>query len=536
MNVVLSEDTPVVTLHGVLSIQRVGREGWQSRSMEWPPFAVMYPMLSFWPYVAAVLHVVLAVVASGHAVLTKRDTRAAIGWVGMIWFAPLVGVLLYIWLGINRIERRARSLRADRPRPASSSGLCQCPPEILDRALTPEGTHLKHLITLVRDVTRRPLLAGNRVTPLVNGDDAYPAMLQAIDEAERSVTLTTYIFRHDAMGQRFLEALRRAVSRQVPTGGSPTPPDTANPGGDLAMFGPGGGVGNNVYFVSPESIIDAAYAPTGEEETPPETGGGVGLPGIYGAIVGAILGQTPDGDPVNEMLNNLDMRKKGPGLRAANGRALGHANLEAGILEGQMQVGLEQGAVKAGELAIKGLRKIPAAGEIGNAIGHGIAGEKLNWPETIEGVLKNLFEISDELDLEDVDLDEDPGTIKIPLGKDPPYPDNTGGLPNPFREGAPDLPYQQHHFATDKNSTYTPRMEKIADEYDLDLDGDWNKEILPHLGRHPNEYHQFVLDGMRRAAKEAGDDKEKFLELFDQYVKEPIRKNPQLLRKIGWTM
>jgi cardiolipin synthase len=59
------------------------------------------------------------------------------------------------------------------------------------------------------------LLAGNRVTPLVNGDQAYPAMLQAIDEAARSITLTTYIFERDPTGQQFLEALRGAVSRRV---------------------------------------------------------------------------------------------------------------------------------------------------------------------------------------------------------------------------------------------------------------------------------------------------------------------------------
>ena len=67
----------------------------------------------------------------------------------------------------------------------------------------------------MREVSRRPLVAGNRVTPLVSGDQAYPAMLQAIDEAARSVTLSTYIFAHDGTGQRFLDALRRAVSRGV---------------------------------------------------------------------------------------------------------------------------------------------------------------------------------------------------------------------------------------------------------------------------------------------------------------------------------
>ena len=97
-----------------------------------------------------------------------------------------------------------------------------------------------------------------------------------------------------------------------------------------------------------------------------------------------------------------------------------------------------------------------------------------------------------------------------------------------------ELPSQLHHFGTNKSNTYTPEMQKIADKYGLDLDDTWNKELLPHLGRHPNKYHDFVLDGMRRAAREAGKSKQKFLELFEKYVKEPIRQNPDLLRKMGW--
>lgn len=93
---------------------------------------------------------------------------------------------------------------------------------------------------------------------------------------------------------------------------------------------------------------------------------------------------------------------------------------------------------------------------------------------------------------------------------------------------------QIHHFATNKNSTYTPQMEEIAKKYNLDLDGAWNKESLQHSGRHVNEYHEFVLRGMQKADAEAAGNVEKFLELFEKYVKEPIRNNPDLLYRIGW--
>ena len=106
--------------------------------------------------------------------------------------------------------------------------------------------------------------------------------------------------------------------------------------------------------------------------------------------------------------------------------------------------------------------------------------------------------------------------------------------PEAKTEPAAKLPLQEHHFATNKNLKYAPEMARIADRYSLELDHIWNKELLPHRGRHPNEYHEFVLEGMRRAAKEAGPNKSKFLELFEKYVKEPVRKNPQMLRKDYW--
>ena len=74
-----------------------------------------FGLIDIWFYFAAALEMGLAIAASGHALLYKRDVRATIAWVGMIWLVPFVGAGLYVWLGINRIERRARSRRARRP-------------------------------------------------------------------------------------------------------------------------------------------------------------------------------------------------------------------------------------------------------------------------------------------------------------------------------------------------------------------------------------------------------------------------------------
>jgi cardiolipin synthase len=80
------------------------------------------------------------------------------------------------------------------------------------------GEENKSLATLTRFVDRVtdvPLLAGNRVEPLQGGEAAYAAMLDAIDQAEQSVALSTFIFERDGGGTLFLDALGRAVERKV---------------------------------------------------------------------------------------------------------------------------------------------------------------------------------------------------------------------------------------------------------------------------------------------------------------------------------
>lgn len=52
-----------------------------------------------------------------------------------------------------------------------------------------------------------PILDGNRVEVLLNGDQIFPAMLKAIRAAEHSITFETYIYWSETIGREFSEAL-----------------------------------------------------------------------------------------------------------------------------------------------------------------------------------------------------------------------------------------------------------------------------------------------------------------------------------------
>src|SRR3954469_12103017 len=90
------------------------------------------------PLVLVVISLAMSLFASIHAVLHKRDPRAAVSWAGIIWLVPLGGALLYLTFGVNRIARRAGKLRRRRKAVDLSKPGTICSEEELRSALAPD--------------------------------------------------------------------------------------------------------------------------------------------------------------------------------------------------------------------------------------------------------------------------------------------------------------------------------------------------------------------------------------------------------------
>ena len=157
----------------------------------------------FWTALA-IVQVLGSAAVTVHVLLRQRNPVSAAAWIGLAWLAPAFGAALYVLLGVNRIERRGQRLRR-RPVTAPDQPAC-C-------AIAP--AHLIPLDRAASEITGRPLLAGNTAAPLQHGEAAYPAMLDAIAAARHSIALSSYIFRHDGIGRRFIAALSAAQARGV---------------------------------------------------------------------------------------------------------------------------------------------------------------------------------------------------------------------------------------------------------------------------------------------------------------------------------
>ena len=184
------------------------RETVEQRSRNMSDFFAAY-----WPYLIEALALVAGIGGAAHAIMTKRDVRAAIGWTALLLLSPVIGALLYIVFGINRIRvrklLRRRSVATVRLSPNQGS----------TKTEAVKGLHLPERFLPLRrlgdSVADYPLRNGNRVDPLDSGDTCYNSMLGAIDRAKTWILLETYIFDNDRVGHRFVERLAAASERGV---------------------------------------------------------------------------------------------------------------------------------------------------------------------------------------------------------------------------------------------------------------------------------------------------------------------------------
>ena len=170
------------------------------------------------------VHFGLFLAVAFHCLRRPRDPRSTLAWLFAVWVVPVLGALLYILFGINRVKEKGwqkhesdqafHSNRDRREQEASPlaywRGLRQ---GLLARPADAGAQELNDFLN--RLAPNHPLLGGNAVRILVDAHEAYPEMFTAIRNARHHIHLQSYIIGADETGRELMEALseRAASSR-----------------------------------------------------------------------------------------------------------------------------------------------------------------------------------------------------------------------------------------------------------------------------------------------------------------------------------
>lgn len=144
-------------------------------------------------------------------VTRRKDPQMAAAWLVVIFAMPLVGILAWWFIGLEKLPRRRIRRRAGAPLSRGQrlarlntwrSGPLQDPDEV-------------ELLKLADTLGDFPLVRGNELQILDGAQQILPQLLADIDAATDHVHLLFYIYADDDSGQAVAQALMRAAARGV---------------------------------------------------------------------------------------------------------------------------------------------------------------------------------------------------------------------------------------------------------------------------------------------------------------------------------
>ncbi|WP_204114402.1 cardiolipin synthase [Shimia biformata] len=154
---------------------------------------------------------VAAVIFAFRAIGYSRTPQGAVAWVVFLILAPFIAVAAYLFLGQSRIHGYTIARQKSQ---AVIDGVALAVEEYRPRG---DGGALNY--RAFEQIAELPVLSGNAMELLVDGEESFDAIFAAIDGAESYVLVQFYILRDDALGQdlakRLLAARKRDVSVRV---------------------------------------------------------------------------------------------------------------------------------------------------------------------------------------------------------------------------------------------------------------------------------------------------------------------------------
>jgi cardiolipin synthase len=170
-----------------------------------------------WPVLFEIAYILFLIFVCMRIIYDTRSTNKALSYLLFAVFVPFLGMLFYFLFGINYRKRKiyskklsendelANKIREDIYR-YSKQTFNECD------ATVQNNRELAYM--LLKDTTS-PLTGRNSVKLLVNGENKFPEVLQAIQDAKHHIHIEYYIYDDDEIGKKIGDALIRKAKEGV---------------------------------------------------------------------------------------------------------------------------------------------------------------------------------------------------------------------------------------------------------------------------------------------------------------------------------
>ena len=166
------------------------------------------------------LHLITFGLITLHSLRRRRNASSTLLWIFIAWAFPVVGAVLYLSFGIDRVaDRGFKKFLTEEHLLATREDTREAAPFAYwhDTVAAPADSELQREMNRVLNalLPDHPAHTGNRLVPLAGGDEAYPEMIAAIRGAQKHIHLQSFIIGNDAISHEFMEALAAKAAAGV---------------------------------------------------------------------------------------------------------------------------------------------------------------------------------------------------------------------------------------------------------------------------------------------------------------------------------
>ena len=165
--------------------------------------------------IGSIIYLGLVLYALYHLILTGQRPAKTLAWIIAIITVPVVGLILYYIVGINRRmlkfnKKIARRRVASYHKKVTALQKAQFGADTSDWSNTES-----QLERLIRINSSFPATDGNLVDPLYNGELTFDAIFEALGNAEHFIHVQYYIFEEGELTEKLFTIFRRKIKKGV---------------------------------------------------------------------------------------------------------------------------------------------------------------------------------------------------------------------------------------------------------------------------------------------------------------------------------
>lgn len=146
-----------------------------------------------------------------------RHPSKSVAWLVILFVLPIVGFIMYYFLAKQYTQRRKVRYKGEQMIEKTQYFIYKQSKVVrnIEDLSNHQFHHEKRLFGLLKNIPDAPITGCNETVILTNGDETYPAILEAMEQAEHHVHVEYYTIRSDIIGNQFKDVLIRKARQGV---------------------------------------------------------------------------------------------------------------------------------------------------------------------------------------------------------------------------------------------------------------------------------------------------------------------------------